>query len=204
MSGTSRLRFVFPLLIVWVAGILVYVLWPEGEITHEPGVLVSDEPHQRPAVNVAPWEKDGYQITPLAEFDACARVLHIKHYSRGRESDLSPEDLALGWGAMSDTRVLDQIEITQRDRWYEWHVRTFPIPRRSIETSSANMHIIPADDPVDDVLGSLKRGNVIRFSGYLVEVAAKDGWKWRSSLTRDDVGQGACEVVWVNKISVLP
>jgi hypothetical protein len=31
----------------------------------------------------------------------------------------------------------------------------------------------------------------------LVEADGRDGWKWRSSLTRDDTGDGACELMWV-------
>ena len=57
-----------------------------------------------------------------------------------------PEDLALGWGRMSDSDVLAKIDITQSGRFYYWHVDDFPIPRREIETSSANMHMIPSDD----------------------------------------------------------
>jgi hypothetical protein len=31
-----------------------------------------------------------------------------------------------------------------------------------------------------------------------VRVEAADGWSWTSSLTRDDTGPGACEVMWVD------
>jgi hypothetical protein len=35
-----------------------------------------------------------------------------------------------------------------------------------------------------------------------MEARAPDGWRWRSSLTREDVGNGACELVWVERIEV--
>jgi hypothetical protein len=38
--------------------------------------------------------------------------------------------------------------------------------------------------------------------GYLVEVRGRDGFRWRSSLTREDTGNGACELVWVEKLDV--
>jgi hypothetical protein len=201
MSSRSRILLVIFLL---GCGFLLYAVWPAGDVRHEPGVLVPENPHQGPVTNMASWEKGEYHVAPLAEFDATARILHLKRYSHGRESDLSPIDLALGWGAMSDQSVIDQIDISQSGRWYEWHVKTFPVPRRVIETCSSNMHIIPADDEVENVLGSLRQGDVIQFSGYLVEVTANDGWRWRSSLSREDVGQGACELVWVNRMSVVP
>jgi len=190
------MRFALIVFILFSGGFLLYVFWPDGEIRHEPGILVAEAPLQRSLTNPASWEKDGYSIIPLAEFETNARVLHIKKYSRGRESDLSPVDLALGWGAMSDQKVLDQIDISQSGRWYEWRVKVFPVPQRIIETSSSNMHIIPVDDEVEEVLGSLRKGNIIQFSGYLVKVTASDGWHWTSSLTREDVVRGHVSWYW--------
>ena len=43
---------------------------------------------------------------------------------------------------------------------------------------------------------------VITLHGYLVEVRANDGWHWRSSLTRNDTGNGACELVWVESVEI--
>ena len=56
-----------------------------------------------------------------------------------------PSHLALGWQQMSDSAVLDHIEVSQSNRFYSWSVRRFPIPRRAIEIESADMHLIPAD-----------------------------------------------------------
>ena len=42
---------------------------------------------------------------------------------------------------------------------------------------------------------------LLTFSGYLIEARAPDGWRWRSSLTREDTGAGACELVWVEQIA---
>ena len=43
----------------------------------------------------------------------------------------------------------------------------------------------------------------VRIDGWLVEASASDGWRWRSSTTRDDTGGGACEVVYVCGITRL-
>ena len=79
----------------------------------------------------------------------------------------------------------------------------FPIPRRAIETESANMHIIPADEQIEDALDNIVKGNIIELTGYLVFIEGKDGWKWKSSLTRNDTGGGACEVIWVNDFKII-
>ena len=37
--------------------------------------------------------------------------------------------------------------------------------------------------------------------GHFEVYPAADGWRWRSSLTRDDSGGGACELVYVCSIT---
>ncbi|MDX1914858.1 MAG: hypothetical protein SFU55_04670 [Methylophilus sp.] len=139
--------------------------------------------------------------TPLETFEIEARVLASEHYAFDRGADLSPVDLVLGWGPMSDSRVLSQIQISQSQRFYYWHVDAFPIPRRDIETHSANMHMIPASGEIEDQLESVKVGQHVKISGYLVQVNAPNGFHWKSSLTREDTGAGACELVYVKTLS---
>ena len=147
------------------------------------------------------WSAYGYEITPLEKFDFDAIVLHAEYYSMDREAQLAPVDLALGWGPMANPAVIDKVKITQSSRFYYWHVDEFPIPRREIEGNSANMHMVPANAEVERTLRSLHSGQRVSFSGYLIEARAPDGWRWRSSLTREDTGAGACELVWVEKIA---
>lgn len=144
---------------------------------------------------------DDYVITPLADVEITAKVLGKENYWMGRESDISPVDLALGWGRMSDPAVLEQISISQSSRWYYWKTPKFPIPRREIETHSANMHIIPANDYVRDNLKAVKEGQHVKIRGNLVRVDASDGWFWKSSLTRNDTGNRACELVYVTDMA---
>lgn len=170
-------------------------------VTHGVGAVANNQPINAEA-NQASFNVKGYSITPLETFDIEARVLSAEHYSSGREADLSPVDLALGWGKMSDEAVLKDIKISQSNRFYYWHVDAFPIPRREIETQSANMHMIPADDAIASTLKSVKTGQVVKIKGLLVRADAPDGWHWQSSLTREDTGNGACEVVFVKEITV--
>ena len=67
---------------------------------------------------------------------------------------------------------------------------------------SASMHMVPANAAVERTLRNVRSGQRVKFSGYLIEVRAPDGWHWKSSLTREDTGAGACELVWVEQIAV--
>ena len=141
-------------------------------------------------------------IIPQANFHVTGLVLSRKKYFIGKESKFSPMDLAMGWGAMANENVVSQLKISQHNRWFYWKAKKFPIPRREIEKHSANMHIIPADDLVKKKLMKTQKDNIVRFSGYLVRVVANN-WTWQSSLTRNDTGNHACEVVFVNEFEIL-
>ena len=164
---------------------------------------VQEPPRQSEARNKTPFSYDKYIISPLADFEISARVLSRENYWMGRESDVSPVDFALGWGPMSDPEVLSTISIRQSNRWYYWQTPQYPIPRREIETNSANMHMIPANDFIKDKLGDVDEGDHVMIKGQLVRVDAKDGWHWVRSLTRHDTGDQACELVYVTDLIEL-
>jgi len=102
---------------------------------------------------------------------------------------------------MSDSSVIEQLDISQSVRFftYRWREQP-PIPLKEIERSSANMHLIPADANVERQLAKVRKGSLIRMQGQLVEAHRSDGFQWRSSLTREDTGGGACELVLVESI----
>ena len=183
--------------------VLIFSIWNNRSESHPPGILARKDPIQETIQNPEPFTYKDYTITPLATFKGKARVLSKKKYSFGRETELSQVDLALGWGQMSNSRVLKEISIRQTSRFYFWRSKTLPIPEKQIIESSANMHFIPSTEEIRKKLLSIKKGNLIDFSGYLVKVIADDGWKWNSSLRRTDSGDGACELIWLKKISTL-
>ena len=154
--------------------------------------------------NVAPFALDAATLTPLAGFSVEARVLSREDYRSGRESDLSPTDLALGWARMTEDAVIDALDISQSSRWYRYRWSDQPpLPPNEIARSSANMHMIPGNDAVAQALAGVRKGERVRIDGWLVEANARDGWRWRSSTSRNDTGGGACEVVYVCGVTRL-
>ncbi len=195
-----------PWRLILIAGLLV-LAWrqcAQAPIEHGPGVRVASAPEQDPIRGPAPeFQVDDFTITAQAEFFIEARVLSVKDYVLGTEAQLSPIDLALGWGPMSDSAVLDQLDISQSGRfyWYRWSGQA-PLPPDVIRDHSANMHMIPANSYVEKTLDAVRIGQTVRISGYLVNVDRADGWRWRSSLSRTDSGAGACELIWVESVVI--
>lgn len=150
------------------------------------------------------WRVAEHNLSALQEFQLEARILAREDYYLDRGAKLSPTDLALGWGPMANPEVLRHISISQGNRWYFWRAEQLPIERRQIETHSANMHLIPATPEVAQTLAQLKPGQQIRLQGQLVSVEGDDGYRWVSSLSREDTGDGACELIWVEQLAVIP
>jgi hypothetical protein len=174
-------------------------------ITYPPGVLVADDPSQIMLPKDTPtFSYAKFRLKPLAIFSIDARVLHRKIYRYDMQAALVPVDLALGWGPMSDQRVLNQLSISQSARffWYEYE-RQPPIPKDQIISHSTNVHIIPATTAVAARCKSLREGALVRLSGELVEASGPNIPSWRSSLSRTDTGNGACELMWVKELSIL-
>jgi hypothetical protein len=187
------------------AGLVVFIVFAtQMPVSRPPGVLAAQEPSQSPAP-VLTFEKSGFVIHTLAYYSGRARVLSKEPYWIDHGANLAPYDLALGWGPMSDSKVLDRLSISQGSRFFSYRPdgREWPIPVEEINRNSANTHVIPANDEVAKTLRWVRRGQVVRFAGYLVEAVHPSGSKWRSSLTRDDSGSGACELLWTEKLEIV-
>ena len=178
--------------------------WQQREIKHASGMVAAAEPWQRNLAGAAPFRHGKFMLTPRAEFSVTARVLSGERYRMDTTASLMPRDLALGWGPMSDSSVLAQVAISQSGRFYFWRTRSNvpPIPLPQISESSANMHLIAANASVARTIDRARVGHIIELEGQLVDVRGDNGWQINTSLTRADVGAGACEIIYVERASV--
>ncbi len=188
-----------------VLAFTLYEAWAGGPITHPPGILVPEPPEQVNLQRPYAWRKGDRVIVALAKFHLRGRVLSTERYSWDATADLSPIDLALGWGPMSDQRIVDALDIVQGNRRYLLTPAGDrpPLPWPALTINSSNMHMIPADPDIEKLLKSLRRGQIIELKGFLVGVQEKGQWVWVSSTSRTDTGDGACEIIWVEHLSVL-
>jgi len=180
--------------------------WESRPVHPLDGALAPDEPVQtdlESAASAAPVRHGRWMLTPRANYDITARILSREDYGFDRLADLVPEDLALGWGPMSDNHVLAAFDISQGARFYSWRPRgPVPIARQDVIVHSANTHLIPADAYIRSELRRLRVGQVVHLRGTLVDAIRDDGAWLHTSLTRTDTGAGACEVMLVENVEV--
>ena len=71
----------------------------------------------------------------------------------------------------------------------------------------SNNHLIPADAAVAKRIRTIRIGDQIRMKGLLVDYTVtsqgREVFTRRTSLTRSDTGNGACEILYVTEISVV-
>ena len=194
--------------VLWTAVMIgaawsVWEKWSLRPVYPGNGELAAEEPRQS-EIKAEPTIRHGrWTLTPRANYDITARVLGREPYHFDLLADLVPEDLALGWGPMSDNRVLATFDISQSARFYTWRPHgALPIPRNDVISHSANTHVIPADARIQKQLARLRVGQVVRLTGTLVDATRDDGAWIKTSLTRTDSGAGACEVMLVESVDL--
>ena len=188
-----------------LAALVIFSLWKlysGRDIHHPPGILAAADPVQREIESAPLIERGVFRLRPRAEFSATVRILRREDYSLGELARLVPTDFAVGWGPLSDSRVLEDVEVTQSNRFYYWHTQHWPVDRATIESHSANWHVIPGNAAVRAVLGGLRRGSIVELEGELVDVEGPEG-RMATSLTRLDTGAGACEVLLANSAHIV-
>ncbi len=188
------------LVLVGLLAMAGFTWWQGRALAQPPGILVAEEPRQTEPASRSTWTRRNHTFTPLADFTLRARVLSRERYRFDRAAELSPVDFVLGWGPMSDTRVLQSLSISQRGRWYFWTATHLPIPAGEVSSHSANMHMIPASRVVENKLLAVRPGQLLELQGQLIRADGSDGWHWVSSLSRLDTGDGSCEVIWVESV----
>ncbi len=149
-------------------------------------------------------EVEGYTVTSVARFEVDGLVLGAMRYRADRMAGLAPVDLALAWGPMAEPGNAGQLEVWQSNRFYFWR---FPpgasLTRQKVTRNSANMHMIPASEAIAQQIKEVRKGDLVSIRGRLVNIEAPDGWRWRTSLSRNDTGPGACEIILVEEVVVV-
>jgi len=193
----------FLLIVLVLAALGGWHWWTqERSVSRPPGIVAPDEPVQ---VNLDPpprFDARGYTFIERARFDITARVLRKETYHFDASAGLATIDLGVGWGPLSDSSIIDQLEFSQTGRFFYWRPRKadFPLSFATLISHLTQMHMIPATPDVEARLKRVRPGQIVTASGYLVDVRNNSGFVWNTALTRHFTGDGACEVFWVEKL----
>jgi hypothetical protein len=185
------------------------------EITNE----TINQPVQKeiPSTEDIEFEKDGYlwQLTPLYDYEISGLVVGRMNYqifSINKYTSLFPIDLGLIWGSNVANKVYQdkRIKFKQDSRWC-WVSWSGGAIFNLNEFS--NNHLFIKEKDLSNKAKKINRGDQITIKGKLVNIIAtpledtgmsgQNTITWKSSITREDNGAGACEIIYVEDIKVL-
>ncbi len=154
------------------------------------------------------------KVTLKCSYDIDALVVHTKEYSgSGLDDALAPVDLGLAWGKVAELNDTIDFHWDQRNRrciasdLYDADMALLG-GRENLVKGFSNNHIIPAEKVVEKEVRKIRAGDRVRLRGYLVYI---EGTKmstgqvanYNSSTTREDEGDGACEVFYVTNVDII-
>jgi hypothetical protein len=170
------------------------------------------EPEQLP-VDGTPvlLERKGHEVrlTPRTTYRITGYAVETSRHLLDDWDFVLPMDLALAWGPVADPAVLAHMKFHLSGRYVSWwhDGRGAPPDLQALRTHVANHHLVPATPEVERELGRIRVGDLVTLRGRLVDVEIADRagrvvHRSATSLSRDDVGSGACEQLLVESVDV--
>jgi len=163
-----------------------------------------DEPGARFQFN---YRKVVYTVEPVAAYELWGLVVSHNDISSILDSyhdsdSVDTKDLCVIWGRNLESTDYRKVEYwsgswTCNARWHEGVTFHF--------NQLSNNHMVTADPVLRERINSVRVGDQVHLRGRLVnyrDEARPDFWR-RSSTTRDDSGNTACEVVFVSEFDIL-
>jgi hypothetical protein len=157
------------------------------------GVLVSAEPVYGGLDFQTSWMALGaFQQMPQGTIDVTARVLARHDYPRSGIGEVLPTDLVLGWGPMSDNRVIDHVTIRQADRGLTVIPDDTAVITAAAARASTMVVAVYSDfQPHAAALNELRVGNVIHLYGWRLKARLADGSTWGGGSGQEKIGERA-------------
>ncbi|HEY4909834.1 MAG TPA: hypothetical protein VIJ73_10055 [Methylomirabilota bacterium] len=214
MKATQRWLATAFLLCVFVATYLSLrdINLPDPSLIHE--TIKETEPVQeasaRPVFTTV-IKGYTYTLTPRAVYDISGLVVsqHRGDALLNLDHKADPgniKDVCVVWGEAISNGAYQRMKYASGEFTcsFSWSGRLTP-PFNPEKIS--NNHLIPADAAVAKRIRAIRIGDQVRMKGLLVDYTVtsqgREIFTRRTSLTRSDTGNGACEILYVTEIFVL-
>lgn len=206
-------QYVFGYAAILCAALFVLSLFKVNSLPHYAALDQSlrSEPAQE-AITMPPFsvEKNGYayRVVPLYDFSFSGLVVTYHHSSSWIDSShrewkdvLNIADISVIWGANVSSDDYRRVRFSHGD-WTGYFACPYGVtfdPR-----CFANIHIVTADPALEERVLRLRPGDQVHMQGYLVNYTHDTDTFYRNtSITRDDTGNGACEILYVKNMAVI-
>lgn len=155
-----------------------------------------------------------YQVTPLFSYDIYGLV--VADYDSENAFDfahknwndkLNTKDLCVIWGENVQSDIYQKVKFSHGEWTCYVQVDDAETYTRFNEKQLSNNHLLPSSPEIYELIKRTKVGDQIHLRGYLSKYAWSDeqgrSMERGTSTTRDDMGNGACETIYVTDYQIL-
>jgi hypothetical protein len=151
-----------------------------------------------------------YQLQPVFEYELWGLIVEDHNSSSWLDTSheqwgdfLNTKDICMIWGKNLLNRYLKDLKFSHGD--WTCYVKT-----SSDEAWSSfrwdqlsNNHLLPGNADIERKIKATHIGDEIHLKGQLVNYSINHGPQRRSSITRTDRENGACEIIYVNELQII-
>lgn len=176
------------------------------------GINSAGEPLQRQAAyfHTAFATPGGADVSLSGDtsYSVSAKVQSVASYDDPM-MEVIPYDLLLSWGMLAEDEIAGKLDWEQSDRRGtvsgSLSATGADIDADYVISHVSNSHVLPANENIARALDTIKPGDTVRIDGMLVDVEMVQGnqlYTVTSSKSRTDQGDGACEIILVERIKI--
>jgi len=179
-------------------------MWIHPAVADEPQQTAVDQPEFTTRTNEVE-----YVIRPKYRYELTGLVVSYKRFSsewglHKRWNDfINVADVCVVWG-----KNATEVDLNAFNFWNGEFTCTFATRDKAAwqsfdKSKLSNNHLITDKPRIRDTIDELEVGDQIRVSGWLAEYGEPGGPFRKTSTTRTDTGDGACETVYVAEMEIL-
>ncbi len=202
------------LVILSVCFVIILLLMFVPKIGIRRGISGIGEPVQEETTGYTEIDVGGYEVSiyKLYTYEIEALVVHTKnYYGTGLDKKLAPKDVALAWGDVAKYNDTINFHWRQGQRRCYWRLNAHDLDYIGgigyAASHFSNNHLIASNKSVKRKIKKLKKGDHVVITGFLVNIDAENesgkSYIWDTSTSRDDEGDGACELIYVTDVKWL-
>ncbi|HAH50759.1 MAG TPA: hypothetical protein DCL80_05610 [Balneola sp.] len=182
---------------------LSIIAWSEIPINRGPGIIADKSPKTTKLASPQEINFDGNTFSGFKKIEATVRVLEKDRYFFDTMSEFSSYDILVGWGQVSDQKNLDYINFDLKDRSFSYNKIRLPLKSDLISSQTLLWHVVPSTDEIRKILFGLRKGHLINVTGYIVDVATRDGLQWKSasSISQESKSSNKHDILWITSLT---
>lgn len=194
---------------------MLFSFWNRNDLADDMEIVnqLKEEPTQKILDKTAftvTVNKVDYEIQPMYHYELYGLVvsyeLHDGNYNLHKRwnDHLNVADYCVVWDQSAFTEYLPRIKFWNGQFTCNFETRDQQAWNSFNTAQLSNNHLISNDAYIRKKLQKINIGDQIRITGWLSSYKnLNNGGKRGTSTTREDQGNGACETVFVNDISIL-